>query len=224
METTVKQRLTEFIQSEGLSVKSFEKRCSLSNSYLRSLRHAPSDEKLSLILSAFPYLDRTWLLAGVGEMYRPGFGPGGEVKDDNEVKPEKSYTHGRPYYNVDFTGGFELMVNEQAARPDYLISMPQYDREGVAWCNITGHSMEPEISNGDIIALQEVENWDEAIIYGEIYGVITRNGLRTIKRIRRGGTEDTVTLQPTNPEYDTQDIQKGQIYKLFRVLCAVKRF
>ena len=31
MEVSVKQRLTKFIQSEGLSVKSFEKKCSLSN-------------------------------------------------------------------------------------------------------------------------------------------------------------------------------------------------
>lgn len=213
MEETVKDRLIAFIADKGMSVRKFERMCGMSNAYMNTLRNKPGEEKIDAILSAFPEINKVWLLSGVGSMYA-----------DDTPKPEKSYTHGRPYYNVDFTGGFELMVNEQAARPDYLISMPQYDRDGVAWCNITGHSMEPEISNGDIIALQEVENWDEAIIYGEIYGVITRNGLRTIKRIRRGGTEDTVTLQPTNPEYDTQDIQKGQIYKLFRVLCAVKRF
>lgn len=58
METTVKQRLTDFIQSEGISVRNFERRCGLSSNYLRSLRHTPSEDKLSAILEAFPYLDR----------------------------------------------------------------------------------------------------------------------------------------------------------------------
>lgn len=224
METTVKQRLTKFIQSEGLSVKSFEKKCSLSNSYLRSLRHAPSDEKLSLILSAFPYLDRTWLLAGVGEMYRPGFGPRGEVKTVKDVKPEKSYTVGQPYFNVDFLGGFDLTVNDQTANPDYLISFPPLNRPGVIWCNVSGHSMEPEISNGDIIALVELTAWRELLILGDIYAIITTDGLRTVKRLRRGPDSQTFTLQPSNPDYDPQPIRADQIARVFKVLTAIKRF
>uniref|UniRef100_UPI0039E4DC5A S24 family peptidase n=1 Tax=Dysgonomonas sp. TaxID=1891233 RepID=UPI0039E4DC5A len=27
------------------------------------------------------------------------------------------------------------------------------------WCNVTGHSMEPSISHGDIIALKEIKEW-----------------------------------------------------------------
>lgn len=238
METTVKQRLTDFIQSEGISVRNFERRCGLSSNYLRSLRHTPSEDKLSAILEAFPYLDRVWLLAGVGEMYRHGFGPGGEkgaagnapaVKksypDGNDTPiAKKSYTEGRPYFNVEFKGGFDLLVNDQTATPDYLISLPQFNHMDVAWCNISGPSMEPEISNGDIICLQPVEDWQKGIIYGEIYGIITQNGMRTVKRIRKAADPEMVTLQPTNPKFDTQDIPKEQIYKLFRVLCAIKRF
>lgn len=70
MEVSVKQRLNEFISREGISVRAFERACGLSNTYLRSLRHTPSDSKLSAILEAFPQIDRVWLLTGEGEMYR----------------------------------------------------------------------------------------------------------------------------------------------------------
>ena len=224
MEATVKQRLTDFIQSEGISVRNFERRCGLSSNYLRSLRHTPSEDKLSAILEAFPYLDRVWLLARVGEMYRPGFGPGGEVKTVKDVKPEKSYTVGQPYFNVDFLGGFDLTVNDQTANPDYLISFPPLNRPGVLWCNVSGHSMEPEISNGDIIALVELTAWRELLILGDIYALITTDGLRTVKRLRRGPDGQTFTLQPSNPDYDPQPIRADQIARVFKVLTAIKRF
>lgn len=225
METTVKQRLTDFIQSEGISVRNFERRCGLSSNYLRSLRHTPSEDKLSAILEAFPYLDRVWLLAGVGEMYRPGFGPGGEKgAAGNAPAVKKSYTDGRPYFNVDFQGGFDFLVNDQTATPDYLISFPPFNHKDVVWCNISGHSMEPEISNGDIICLQPVEGWQDVIIYGDIYAIVTTTGLRTVKRLRRGPQPGTVTLRPTNPDYDEQDIPLDKISHLFKVLTALKRF
>lgn len=224
MEASVKQRLNEFISREGISVRAFERACGLSNTYLRSLRHTPSDSKLSAILEAFPQLDRVWLLTGEGEMYRPGFGSRGEVKTVKDVKPEKSYTVGQPYFNVDFLGGFDLTVNDQTANPDYLISFPPLNRPGVLWCNVSGHSMEPEISNGDIIALVELTAWRELLILGDIYALITTDGLRTVKRLRRGPDGQTFTLQPSNPDYDPQPIRADQIARVFKVLTAIKRF
>ena len=68
METSVKQRLINFIEYKGLSIRKFELTCGLSIGYMKSLRHAPSMDKLSMILSAYPDLNRAWLLTGEGEM------------------------------------------------------------------------------------------------------------------------------------------------------------
>lgn len=61
------------------------------------------------------------------------------------------------------------------------------------WCNLTGHSMEPEISNGDVIALKEVKSPIEYLPAGEIYGIIT-DDYRTVKRIRPGVQKDLYVL------------------------------
>lgn len=70
--------------------------------------------------------------------------------------PQISYTKGVPYYNVDFIGGFDIVLNDQTISPEYLIDFRKYN-EATCWCNVTGHSMEPEITHGDIIALKKLK-------------------------------------------------------------------
>lgn len=54
METTVKERLRNFIEYKGITVSRFEKNCGLSNGYMKSLRSNPGLEKLSDILRSYP--------------------------------------------------------------------------------------------------------------------------------------------------------------------------
>lgn len=68
MEQTVKERLMIFIKKKGLSHKRFEIAAKLSIGYVSNLRRSPSAEKLVSIFSAFPDLNKTWLLTGEGEM------------------------------------------------------------------------------------------------------------------------------------------------------------
>ena len=72
MENTVKQRLMDFIKSQNITPATFERRCGLSNGYLKSLRECPSKSKLDDIFAEFPQLSRVWLLAGEGPMLNDG--------------------------------------------------------------------------------------------------------------------------------------------------------
>lgn len=137
--------------------------------------------------------------------------------------PVKSYTTGVPYYNVDFIGGFDLIVNDQTVTPEYLIDFKEYNK-ATCWCNITGHSMEPEITSGDIIALREVVD-PSFLPFGEIYAIITTNNMRTIKRIGPASSPENYSLIPTNkaPEYGIQEIPKNMIYKVYEVLGCMKK-
>lgn len=67
---TTKDRTLRFIASKGLSVKKFEEMCGLSNGYVNSMKSGYGNNKLLQVLSAFPELNREWLVYGEGEMIR----------------------------------------------------------------------------------------------------------------------------------------------------------
>lgn len=68
METTVKQRLVQFIRFMHLTQKAFEERCGMGNGYVNSIRRSIGPEKMQDIIREFPELNREWLLYGEGEM------------------------------------------------------------------------------------------------------------------------------------------------------------
>ena len=89
------------------------------------------------------------------------------------------------------------------------------------WCNVTGHSMEPKINHGDIIALRECSIND--IQYGEIYAVVL-DTIRTIKILRRGSSSDVLRYVPINQDFDEQEFPISRIIRVFEVLGSIARF
>lgn len=66
----VKDRLFEFIAYLGLNNSAFEKKCGLSNGYIRNFKGNLGGKKLEDILIAFPQLNKDWLLFGKGSMLK----------------------------------------------------------------------------------------------------------------------------------------------------------
>lgn len=142
-----------------------------------------------------------------------------------EDKPQKSFTSGRPYYNVDFLGGFDLVLNDNTITPEYNIDFAPLNKPGVVWCNITGNSMYPKLTSGAIIAIREVVSWKDFLTFGEIYAIVTTNDLRTVKIVRKSENENNFKLVPINTaEYDEQEIPKEMIARVFEVLGSINRF
>ena len=92
-----------------------------------------------------------WLLTGNGSMLKTALQEAMAVEPVRSESPNK----GAPYYDVDFLGGFDLTFNDQTINPEYNIDFKPFNKQGVSWVNITGHSMEPRINHGDIIAIKE---------------------------------------------------------------------
>ena len=162
-----------------------------------------------------------WIINGEGPMLLAD-----SENNDPVVKstPTISYTHGNPYYNVDFLGGFDIILNDQTINPEYLIDFKKY-ADADCWCNISGHSMEPLISNGDIIAIKQINDWREFLLYGETYGIVT-NDMRTVKIVTKSDKgDDYIHLIPVNKsgEYQPQDLPKKLITHVFRVLGCMKK-
>lgn len=209
----LKSRLIEFIDYKGLSVQSFELQCGLSNGAVSKMGNNTRRSTIDKISKSYPELNTNWLLTGEGGM----------LLDSIDSVPQKSFTNGVPYYNVDFIGGFDIVLNDQTAKPEYLIDFKKYN-EATCWCNVTGHSMEPEITHGDIIALKKIE--DKSFLpLGEVYAIVTTNGMRTIKRLGPSSDPKCYTLVPTNksPEYGIQELPKNMIEHIFQVLGCMKR-
>lgn len=159
-----------------------------------------------------------WLSRGDGSMLNVT-----QNETKNDTLPVKSYSVGVPYYNVDFIGGFDVIINDQTINPEYYIDFKQYNSAD-CWCNVTGHSMEPEINQGDIIALKELHDWRTYIPAGEIYGLVTTEH-RTIKKVCPSPKEGFLRLIPTNksPEYVPQDIPISIVLRVYKVLGCMKR-
>lgn len=155
-----------------------------------------------------------WIIKEQGDML---------ISGNKVTVPQISYTKGVPYYNVDVIGGFDIVLNDQTINPEYLIDFQKYN-EATCWCNVSGHSMEPEINNGDIIALKKIEDFS-FLPLGEVYAIVTTNGMRTIKRLGPSQNPECYTLVPTNksPEYGIQELPKDMIEHIFQVLGCMKR-
>ena len=178
---------------------------------------------IELIFSKCEGLSAQWLLTGEGDM----FDYNNQTKSDFfSEKPEISSSVsmnpsiGVPYYDIDFIGGFSEVFNSQTTVPACNIVAPGFEKASV-WCNVTGHSMEPKINHGDIIALRECTVKD--IQYGEIYAVVL-DTFRTVKIIRRGTTDDVLRYVPINPNFDDQEFPVSRIVKVFEVLGSIARF
>lgn len=152
-----------------------------------------------------------WLLTGEGSMLK-----------GNETPAKVSYDPavGTPYYDVDFIGGFSENFNSQTSVPACNVLVPGFEK-ATLWCNVTGHSMEPKINHGDIIALHECAISD--IQFGEIYAVVL-DTIRTIKILRRGSTSDVLRYVPINQGFDEQEFPISRIIKIFEVLGSIARF
>lgn len=70
MESSVKQRLREFIKQKNITVNYFEKSVGLSVGYVANISKSIQPDKIMRISQIYPELNTGWLLTGEGEMLR----------------------------------------------------------------------------------------------------------------------------------------------------------
>ena len=81
METTVKQRLIEYLKYKGIGQNKFEKMAGISNGYISNLKKSPGAEVLTKIYVAAPDLNKDWLIEGKVDMLNPSSSRKVEPKD-----------------------------------------------------------------------------------------------------------------------------------------------
>jgi len=93
-----------------------------------------------------------------------------------------------PYYDVDFAGGWTSMELFSQVKPSFIISSPDFARAEFA-CNLVGNSISRRIRSGSIIGLRKIEDWQVYFPTSELYAVVLKNNLRTVKIVKRSKKE-----------------------------------
>lgn len=221
----IKQRILFFASTLGISKRDFYAKIGVSRGTLES-KTGITEDVVTKFFATYPEVSIEWLMTGEGEMLKnsPSYKEKNKKSIDKEEKvPEVSYNPaiGKPYYDVDFLGGFNEIGNSQVTIPTNNIVIQGFEKADF-WCNVTGHSMEPKINHGDIIALHKCTLED--IQYGEIYAVVL-DTLRTIKILRRSSDPKKLRFVPINTtDYDEQEYPVERIMNVFEVIGSISKF
>ena len=224
--STIKDRILTFLESEGIKKADFYSTTGISDSNFKgkNLSSQLGGDAIVKVLTSYPNLSADWLLVGAGSMLKDDLNGIKTIDEANSsTLPTTSMNPsiGTPYYDVDFIGGFDEVFNSQVNIPATNIVIRGFEKASL-WCNVTGHSMEPKINHGDIIALHQCTLND--IQYGEIYAVVL-DTIRTIKILRRSPDPDKLRFIPINTnDYDEQEFDKSRIINVFEVIGSISKF
>ena len=166
-----------------------------------------SPEFISIIL-ANPDWD-TSMFTGDGGMLKEGAG-------DSSGRGSRI----RYWVDVDATAGGGELFDDMTTNRFIDLSIPEF-RDCTDAVNLYGDSMMPLYRNGQIIILKE---WKENFIdFGNVYLVITCNGNRMVKYLRRGSDADHVLCISENKDFDPFEIERKDILRLYLVKGGISK-
>ena len=208
------KRFSQYMEYKGLNDNQVTTQCNLGVGVIGGAKAGKSDlgaKTIAKILEKYQDLNRVWLLTGEGEMLNTNNLPSNEEKQHGNI---------RYWVDVSATGGsLDFLANPDEHKTKW-INVPNFS-ECTDAVNFWGDSMSPLYHSGEVIILKE---WKESFIdYGNVYLVITRNGNRMVKYLRRSAEESKVLCVSENKEFDPFEIDKSDILKLFVVKGSIKK-
>ena len=184
------------------------------------MKSSIGSDKVVKILTAYPSLSPEWLMLGEGEMLRD---PSKQAANDpkKEIIPSHTPQEGIPLIPIEAWAG---ALNGE----EYSIMAEDCDRYIVPsfkdadfLITVRGDSMIPKYYSGDIIACRKVYLRDLWFQWGKVYIIDTDQG-SVLKRVKRGSTDETITLVSENPEYEPFELRKDQIYNIAIVQGVIR--
>ncbi len=238
----IKERILQIPEKEGITKQSFFEKISMTyGNFTGKSKNTPiNSNAIEDILLKFPHINPDWLLLGDGEMYRTKRSAPENTLHQAEierlievlpmeidhVRPKITEGIGVPYFDVDFVGGFDVVINDQTINPIFHINYPPFN-DCTCWVNLIGDSMKGDsdksIIPNSIIALKYENDWQGFTLLNENYAIVT-DEFRTVKMLGEGKDERHFNMIPHNKYYSEQQIPKEMIRHLFRVKGAMKKF
>lgn len=228
-------RIRQLIVARGLTSNAFAVKAEINPSnFSKKTKGQISITKTDIdkICSAFG-VNKEWLIDGKGDIYND---KGLEMIKKANISHLSELTTGEmrkvmeeedkkkiPYFDIDFTCSVIEQYNDSSCTPKNFVVIPGIEKADFC-CRTSGDSMTPYIMSGDLIAMKKVEDWNLFLPLNEVYGIVTKNGLRAIKVLKRGSDNEHFTLHSYNNEYEDQEIHKEAILAVFKVIASARMF
>lgn len=244
MKSAVKQRLIAFIQFLGMSKNAFENACGLSTRYVSNISSSISPEKLKMITLKFPELNAGWLLTGEGEMLKE---QGAIIRGDITISDVNNSSIGNVGHGNAYPSAcgqptqckcalYPVLPKEVIRAVDTNIA--KWKEQNIDKCKVVdlreligevshaqymiGRAMEPNIPEGTLLFLREINEWDEALLDGTIYGIDVARPHMIVRKVYDDG--EYIRCQPINPEFDAVRIPKDKVMNLYKISSGWKKF
>lgn len=162
------------------------------------------DSEISEIIST------DWLITGRGEMLR---------SDLPAAHPASMPGEGIPLIPINAMAG--VFTGEQVVLElecDRYVVPAFKDAEFLI--TVKGSSMVPKYNSGDIVACKRMP-LDTFFQWNKVYVLDTEQG-PLIKRVKKGTSEDTLTIFSDNPSYEPFELPRTKIYHIALVVGVIR--
>lgn len=188
-------------------MKDFEDLCGLSSGYITSMRKSFGGKKLNNVLTAFPELNRDWLLYGEGEM----------LKIDPTINKVELGVNSFLVPCIPLraeAGTLSGFSDSVMPYESYMVASPVKGADFAI--DIHGDSMEPEYPNGCRVFVQKIQL--DYIKEGYVYVFDTMGGI-ILKEVVKVNT-DSLIYHSLNPKYSDDTLAFADIHSngVYRVL------
>lgn len=214
----IKEKILSFIEKMGITKQSFCDKTGISYANLKGkgLYSEIGGQQIGKILSMYPEISSEWLLTGSGEMLKSSDAPVAKhiVPSDNCV--------GIPLIPIDVVAGWNGIDSPGVVIADldhYII--PEFIAAGAEYLiRVSGSSMYPKYSNGDILACRKVREIT-FFQWGKIYVIDSVQGAM-VKRIFESKDTDHIVCHSDNDKYPPFELPKSEIRSLSIVIGVVR--
>ena len=194
-----------------------------------------------------PLLNTDWLEYGIGEMLKSNTTPIiqgditiGDVNNSNISNVGHGNTYNVPAASQPHQ---QCKCAIYPMLPDHVVraldtNVEEWKRQNPDQCKMIdlreligeishvqkmiGRVMEPDIPEGTLLFLRELNQWDEAMLDGSIYGVDIARPHMVVRRVFDDG--DHIRCEPVNPIFGTVRIPKEKVMNLYKIAYGLKKF
>ncbi len=215
--------------------KNFALKLGVSEKYASNLcnnKQVITEKTLEKILKLFPEISRAWLYFGIGEMLIDSNGKSNRLQEasqpirnaDATGSMEEDSKSSLPLIPVEAIAGFPIedVMGVQLSDCDHY-SVPEFAAKGAQFLiRVSGSSMYPKYSNGDVLACRKVEEVT-FFQWGKVYVLDTNQGA-IVKRLFPDKENDArVICHSDNTEnYPDFSLAKEDIRALSIVIGVIR--
>lgn len=214
----MKKRLIEFLAYLCIGQTKFEEKVGLSRGLINKIKGDISLKTLYKIETAYPDLNKEWLISGEGEMLRNN---SNLYKDEqNKELTAMQAERGIPLIPLDAFAGFGTENSVQIF--DYECEkyvIPNF-RGAEFLIPVRGSSMYPKYASGDIVACKKLP-LDTFFQWNKVYVLDTEQGV-LIKRVKQAKDSDHILLVSENEKYEPFEVCRDNIYSLAIVIGVIR--